>query len=368
MEAMAMQKDANITPKTLASQLSGSLPVHVGSEDVNKCPQLAHLLEDLSHRLTPTGMHKTTQTRLTQASYAMKHARKMYLEKATLHRLTQDVLCEASTRQDENAKDLKKLLDGLTLSELQDHLKLAEDTTSNASQEERHTKQDVFSNYLQSQHTVFGITPEQVLSRAEVCVSNKQVEKLADALEERIEQECTRIASFMDPIEFVNYDPDDVAKIPDRLSDVKRKCADERAKLVHSMMQTDCLFQQVYCLLLEYSKVLQDMMTKQRLSQFPAHHTASGIAMCNTHLKKLRCLELELLIETYTSQAVQALKLIHGHLEDRRVRAEKSLTRLEHKMSSYSGLDSKFQDLLKEYSKLQQDIIFTKKSMEEFAE
>lgn len=73
-----------------------------------------------------------------------------------------------------------------------------------------------------------------------------------------------------------------------------------------------------------------------------------------------RCLELQVLTETYTSQSVHALKLLQSHLQQRQTKAEESLVKLRHSMDAYKDLDPKFQDLLKEYAKLQEDINFAK--------
>lgn len=67
-------------------------------------------------------------------------------------------------------------------------------------------------------------------------------------------------------------------------------------------------------------------------------------------------------MDTYTSQSVPALKTIHSHVKERTADAERSLAKLRHELSGYSGLDPKFQALLKEYAKLQQDIQFCKMS------
>ena len=75
-----------------------------------------------------------------------------------------------------------------------------------------------------------------------------------------------------------------------------------------------------------------------------------------------RCLELEILTATYSSQSVRALKMLQGHMLQRRTQAEESLAKLRHAMGAYEHLDPKFQDLLKEYSKLQEDIRFAKMS------
>lgn len=78
-----------------------------------------------------------------------------------------------------------------------------------------------------------------------------------------------------------------------------------------------------------------------------------------------RCIELEILTDTYTSKSVPALKLLHSHIEEHRKQADEALTRLKHELKSYGGLDEIFQELLKEFSQLQEDINFCKKSTKE---
>lgn len=75
-----------------------------------------------------------------------------------------------------------------------------------------------------------------------------------------------------------------------------------------------------------------------------------------------RCLELEVLTETYTGQSVRALKLLQSHLQQRKAHLEECLVKLRHSVDAYKDLDPKFQGLLKEYAKLQEDISFAKMS------
>ncbi|XP_042238677.1 uncharacterized protein LOC121877115, partial [Homarus americanus] len=136
--------------------------------------------------------------------------------------------------------------------------------------------------------TIFGITPEQLLARAEMKASDQQTEKLASAIEKKLEREWDKMASFMDPAGYSMYDLEQVVKIPVLVEDTKRKVAEERNKLIHSMTQTDCLFQQVYSLLLEYGKVLLALMSKQRLSHYLTQHLSSCTVTLSIQLQKLR--------------------------------------------------------------------------------
>ncbi|XP_042885405.1 uncharacterized protein LOC122261698 [Penaeus japonicus] len=335
-----------ISAEELSNQLSGNLPVYISPEDVNKYPQVTHLLEDLTHRLMPTGMSKNTYTLLTQATHSMKQARQKCLEVSTLHRLIQDVLYESPSEKDEE-QYMKEMQEALTLSELQDHILLVDPESSYNEQEPQHT---------------FGITQDLVLARAATTVSKKHIRELANALELQLEHEWVRIAVFHDPVGFLSYNPDEVAKIPEELENTHRKMVSDRNKLVHSITQTDFLFQQVHGLLLEYGSVLKGLMSKQRLSHYPAQHVESLNIILGAQLLKLKCIELEILVDTYTSQSVPALKTIHSHVKERTADAERSLAKLRHELSGYSGLDPKFQALLKEYAKLQQDIQFCKMS------
>ncbi|XP_071549259.1 uncharacterized protein [Panulirus ornatus] len=350
-----------ISAEALANQLSGSLPLYIGPDDVNKYPKLSHLLEDLSHRLTPTGVHKTTNTQFTHAMHSMKYARQKYLEEATLYRLTHSVLCEESTNKEKETKDMKEMLEALIVSELQDHLKLVEHMSSEGSCESQ-----LEALATNKQCTAFGITTEHLLARAEILMSDNHLKKFVKILEKRLEQEWIKIASFKDPKGFSEYDPDDVVIIAEDLESMKRQIAEERNKLVHLITQTDCLFQQVHVLLLEYGQVLKALMSKQRLSRYPSQHLTSCTLTVSVQLLKLKCIELEILVNTYTSKSVPALKLISSHLDERRTQTDEALTRLKHEMKSYSGLDPRFQDLLKEYVRLQEDIHFCRKSAQEY--
>ncbi|KAK3860958.1 hypothetical protein Pcinc_033021 [Petrolisthes cinctipes] len=352
---MSRSTSPDITAKNLSGQLSGNLPVYVSPDDITKHPLLSQLLEDLILRLTPTGVHKTTHTQLTQTTQAMMHARQKFLEAATLHRLTTDVLLN-TTGNDGDQKVRRDMLEALTLSEVQDHLTLIgpaeDDQAKSTHQGNQH------SPPATGKARVFGLNEEDLMLSLDVRVRREQSMRLAGALEVQLEKEWTKIAAFVDPFEFMSYDLDKVMAIVERLQSTKQKLTKEKNQLVHSTFQTDCLSEQVYRQLVEYSKVLHSLARKQRLSSYFSQHLASSLVNLNTHTLRLRCLQLEVLVATYTSQTVPALRSLEGHLTQRGKVAQQNLTRLNHAFASFSGLDSQYQELLHEYAKLQEDIAF----------
>ncbi|XP_063883192.1 uncharacterized protein LOC135112608 [Scylla paramamosain] len=348
---MAHLSSEVVSAEALSNHLSESLPVYVSHQDVTKHPQLSHLLEDLSLRLTPTGVFRGTHTRLMHASATLKHARVKYLEAATLHRVSQDVLLNMCDGENKKERGMRKMLEAVTLSELQDHLVLVQ--SSPEAQEESGGNKEL---------TLFGITPEDVLARCKALKPELYIKDLSSAMETFLEQEWIKISSFLNPIDFEGCDSQDSTRVVEHLENTKQRLAEESNKLTHCVIQTHHFSQKVYGLLFEYSKILKSLVSKQRLSLYPAHHLANSLVTLKTHFLKLRCLELEILTATYNSQSVRALKLLQGHLLQRRTQAEESLAKLRHAMDAYKHLDPKFQDLLKEYSKLQEDIRFAKMS------
>lgn len=343
-----------LVAEALASQLNGSLPIYLCAEDVNKHPDLSHLLEDLTHRLTPTGMHKPTYAQHTNATHAMKHARLKYLEEATLHRLIQDVVYQQPKTVQEK-KLLKEVGEALTLAQIQSHLQLLPCESSENSPGGEMNKEDLESFQQQSQF-LFGITPAIIVARAEMCISAKQIKVIFDGVEEQLMNEWIRIAAFQDPIGFLSYDPDEVIKIPEKLESTWCSVSTERKKLVHSITQTDYLYLQVRDHLLEYGNLLKTLMSKQRLCHYPAQHTECLYVQLSALLLKLKCIELEILLNTYTSKSVPALKFVYGHIKERTMKAERSLARLKHELGGFNGLDSRFKALLTDYAKIQADI------------
>ncbi|XP_050710705.1 uncharacterized protein LOC126995254 [Eriocheir sinensis] len=348
---MALSSSDIMSSESFSNHLSGSLPVYVSPQDITKHPQLSHLLKDLSLRLTPTGTLKSTHTRLAHATAALKHARMKYLEEATLHRVSQDVLLKMCDGDDKEENKMRKMLEAVTLSELQDHLQLVR-SSDEGQREGRSSKM----------HTMFSISPEDLLASCKALNPGAYIDDLSYAMEVWLEQEWIKISSFLKPVGYESCDSHEATKIVESLETTKEKLAEESNKLIHSVIQTDCLNQKVYGLLFDYSKILKSLVSKQRLSHYPAQHLANCLVSLRAHFLKLRCLELEVLTETYTSQSVRALKLLQSHLQQRRTQTEESLVKLRHSMDAYKDLDPKFQGLLKEYAKLQEDISFAKMS------
>ncbi|MPC31051.1 uncharacterized protein LOC123506035 isoform X2 [Portunus trituberculatus] len=344
---------SEVSPEALSNRLSESLPVYVSHQDVTKHPKLSHLLEDLTLRLTPTGVLRATQTRLMHASVTLKHTRVKYLEAATLHWVSQDVLLNMSDGETEKEKGMRKMMEAVTLSELQDHLVLTK--SSPGTQEKGGGNKEL---------TLFGISPADMVGRSKALTPELYIKDLSAAMEAFLEQEWIKIRSFLNPVDFEDCDWQDTSKVVEHLETTKQRLAEESSKLTHCVIQTHHFSQKVYSLLFEYSKILKTLVSKHRLSLYPAHHLANSLITLKTHFLKLRCLELEILTATYSSQSVRALKMLQGHLLQRRTQAEESLAKLRHAMAAYEHLDPKFQDLLKEYAKLQEDIRFAKMSSE----
>lgn len=348
-----------LSSESLSNQLSDNLPTYVSVDDINQHPELSQLLCNLSQRLTSAGVHRATQAKLDRQTTALKQSRHKYLEVATLHRLTQDVVnkvpSETNTGEfQSNKKDLKELGEALTLASLPDHMLLPvnNDKADNG---------DDATGIDTAEH-LFDISPSVITAKVQTIVTPKHLKTLGQFLEQKLEMDWTKLAAFLNPIEFMSYDPDEVEKIPDYLENKKKEIDIESGKLEHDIIQNDVLFQKVFSMLLDYGSLLNGLTSKQRLSSFPQRHLTSISTDLSVHLLKMKCMKLELMVSTYGKSTVPALTALRRQLDARTATAETNSAKLDNQLSVYEGLDPKFIALLQEYDQIQKNIEFCRTS------
>ncbi|XP_068227103.1 HAUS augmin-like complex subunit 4 [Palaemon carinicauda] len=337
-----------LTAEALASRLNNSLPVYTSADDVSKHPDLSHLLEDLTHHVTSTYVTKSTYAELSHATQAMQLARLKYLQEKTFRHLIYAVVYkkDGSLKQKKGFEEVDK---AVALAEIQNHLQLISwnsenDETTNASSD------------TSLKQFVFGITPDVINAHSEVVNLSKYNSGITTAVESQLTDEWMRIAGFHNPTGFGSYDVEEMFQIPKSLEALLQSISGERQKLMLSITQTDYLFLQVRDHLVEYGNLLEMMMVKQRFCQYSTKHAESIYVQLSALLLKLRCMELEILLNTYTSSLVPALRHIHNHISERIPVAERNLARLKLELGSFGKLDSRFKSLLVEYAQLQGDI------------
>ncbi|XP_066944810.1 HAUS augmin-like complex subunit 4 [Macrobrachium rosenbergii] len=345
-----------LTAEALASRLNNSLPVFTSAEDVSKHPDLSHLLEDLTHHVTPTYVTKSTYAELSHATQVMQLARQKYLQEAMFHHLMYTVIYKkhSSPKKKKCFEDVRK---AVALAEIQSHLHLLPWSSEN----DNETNNKVSDASLKQ--LTFGITPEVIDTHAEMFDMSKYSSEISSEVESHLIDDWMRIAGYHDPTGFESYDVEEVVKIPETLEISLQSMTEERQKLVLSITQTDYLFLQVRDHLVEYGNLLEMLMSKQRFCQYPTKHTESLYVQLSALLLKLKCMELEILLNTYTSSSVPALKYIHSHIRERIPSAERNLARLKLELGSFGKLDTRFKSLLVEYAQLQGDIEVYKSSL-----
>jgi len=336
--------------ENLSNQLCDSLPAYVSVDDINQHPELSALLCNLGQRLTSTGVHRATQAKLDQQTTALKQARQKYLDVAVLHRLTQDVVNKVPLESDpgeskSDIKDLNELCEALTLAELPDHMLLPSDNGDEATAEH-----------------LFDVSPLVITAKVKTIVTPHHLKTLGQALEQKLETDWTKLAAFLNPIEFMSYDPVEIEKIPEYFEDKKKEIKSENYKLEHDIIQNDVLFQQVYSMYLDYTSLLNGLASKQRLSKFPEKHLSSISTDLTVHLLKMKCMKLQLMVSTYRKSTIPVLTSLRRQLDARIATADQKSARLNTQLDIYTGLDPNFQALLKEYDQIQKNIEFLRTS------
>ena len=85
-------------------------------------------------------------------------------------------------------------------------------------------------------------------------------------------------------------------------------------------------------------------------------------------LVNFRCLELEILLSTYSGSSVQALKKIRSHLKASITAAEADIERTRASLVQYEAVGEEFGSVVKDYAKVKEEIKGTRWALKELKE
>ncbi|XP_070576012.1 HAUS augmin-like complex subunit 4 isoform X2 [Ptychodera flava] len=328
-----------------------SLPTHVTSYDVDNNPEFIKLLTSLSQHLMDTGVSKEIERDRRQAEETLKQEKLAYLQLHLLHLELQEFImdyeikCHDITPSTDTKQFYEAVKQCLYSAEVCDYLDYNLASTSEDST------------------TLLGLKKEDVLRNNPHRKRLHSIEQqLIPKIEERLRKKCETLVTYHQPQKSESTSELSFAKAFQLPSVLERECnvlKEEKKQLRHDKAKRDKKFWQYYQALIEWSNLLTQVIKEHRLKSKAYEDSVTTdwlSARCQATCLKIRCVEADVLCDTYTKESVEALKQIKHHVNHTIRDCESELGRLSQALQSYESLGMGFKEVVKQYGQLQEEI------------
>ncbi|KAK3085659.1 hypothetical protein FSP39_006782 [Pinctada imbricata] len=372
------------------TKVKEAFPVEFSEECMHQNPEFVKLLNELSQHVCPTGVSKQVQTDLHQVSQhvcpsgvskqvqsdlhqaekELRYEKHPWLMNHILYTELEKLLLEAEIEVLEGAEpqhELEKLL-------LEAEIEVLEGAEPQHGKQFYSMLQDHFTtiktgDYLNccpdpgSKVRLLGLTPEVILEQNTHMQNLPYIEqKLIPLIEEQLSKKCDKL------LDYYNSTHDDIgsdltvgqgSQLPNVIEVYRQKIDDEREQLKKELRRQDAQFKAYYATLLDSMHLLEELVSKYRLRNQSQHDSVMAEWMMmkfDGFCLKIRVLELEIMIETYTFETTKALQKIRDHLDVALAEATKKRTQLQKLLETYQSVGMGFDDLVKEYGRLKEEV------------
>jgi len=339
-----------ISAQETADKLNCSLPVHLTSSNVQQNPEFAKLLTSLTKHLTDSGMSLAVHKDMTQAEDALRQQKMKYLQLLTLYSEIKELLIEY---------DLKKqdVHPSSTTSQLYEALK------ASLAQAEALDYLDFHPEGGEQSATLLGLKKEHLTGEHEkISVHQSLQQSIIPELESRLRSKCETVASFHKPAKQVENEQLSFAKatqLPAFLENEKQLLEQEKKQIHHNRMLRDKQFRQLYEVLMQSLQTLEKLIADHRLQSQAKHDRVTAewlTAKCDAMYLKIRVLQNQMIRDTYTPEAIEALKRIKAYLKDAEEESSAELFRLTQTLLAYESVGMGFDSLVQQYTTLMAEI------------
>ncbi|XP_054849459.1 HAUS augmin-like complex subunit 4 [Eublepharis macularius] len=328
----------------LLQQGHGSLlpPCSLTTEDLAAYPGLANLLMALTKHMDSSGLSTNLAQQLEEAKKELHLRRANWLKWETLHRVLQEALRDSgSGLAAQDKKFLEVLEQQLLVGELRQMLNSGPSAQG-------------------TQPSLLGLMPSDLL---ELLPSNQELEQMRKhlpvELEKHLKRKCLALLSYFCP------ESDDAGEIPraalmrtlaECLAAEKQRLQEASAQnqqLVGLLEQQKAAYPQVLlrCLaLLKHLAREHRLGTQSELDRLNAQYLE---IKCSAMFLKIRLEELTVLLETYVPEKVDVHRMMRDNLQAAICQGEQDLAASRQILSSYETLGPEFEELVKEYARLQ---------------
>ncbi|CAL1540088.1 unnamed protein product [Lymnaea stagnalis] len=328
-----------------------SWPRTMTDEEVSKYPKFSSLLLQLIEKLALNGASQYMEKKLDLAKRNLHQARYSWLMNHNSYHELNELLTDLEVRGQEGtlSADEKKFQvifrKTLAYNEIGDYLH--------------------FPSSLNSKSTLFGLTASDIERLNPVKSFLPEFQQIVlPMLEERLRKKVADLYAFYDPIRSQESGSDHLlsakaASLPDLIEQRKQTLVQEARGLKADRAMRDRQFWSYYQKLLESLSVLDTMINDFKLGHQAEIDDAKVeflTARCEGLCLKVRLTHQRVLCDTYTADAVKALKKIGDHLHAAIKQMEAELTATSHSLQTYHAVGPEFRKVVQEYTRLKKDI------------
>ncbi|XP_062993506.1 HAUS augmin-like complex subunit 4 [Elgaria multicarinata webbii] len=317
-------------------------PSSLTDEDLAAYPGLANLLMGLTKHMDSSGLSVNLAQQMEEARKELQLRRANWLKWEAIYRLLQEALRELGTGPaPQDRKVLEVLEQQLLVAELKRILSLNPSLQG-------------------TQPSLLGLESSQVLELLPPRQELEQMQKqLPTELEKRLKSKCFAVLSYYRP---ESDGAGETARgamfgtLAESLAVEKQRLKEAQVRhqeLVGLLEQQKAAYPQV---LLRCLAILKRLAREYRLgaqSELDQLNTQYLEMKCSAMFLKLRLEELSILLETYTPEKVGVHRMMRDNLKATLNQEEQDLATSRKILSNYETLGPEFEELVKEYARLQ---------------
>lgn len=334
-----------LSSQETADKLNSSLPINLTTSHVQQYPDFVKLLSSLTSHVTDSGMSFSVHKDMKQAEDCLRQQKLKYLQLLALYSELKEMLIDYDIKKQEihpgsnTAQLFEALKESLAQAEALDYL-------------------DFHPEGGERSVSLLGLKAEHIISQ---CHKKSLHQGIIPELESRLKSKCETVANFYKP-EKQNDSQLLFAKatqLPALLENEKQTVDQEIKQLHHNRMLRDKQFRQLFEVLMQSLRTLESLIADHKLQSQVKHDRVTAewlTAKCDAMCLKVRVLQNQMIKDTYTPEAVAALKRIKAYLKDAEEQSAAELHRLSQMLIAYESVGMGFDALVQQYAALMAEI------------
>ncbi|XP_058861497.1 HAUS augmin-like complex subunit 4 isoform X2 [Acipenser ruthenus] len=347
----------------LHEQVLTSLPMcQMSEDDLSQNPQFSKLLSALCQHMDETGLTIQLKKKLQKAEREVQLQKLSWLRSESLFRLIQEMIQEYHIRK----QDSQLLHEDCKLYETLEQCLLVTQCVREL---------DPSSTTAEDKPQLLGLSKQNVLNRMPPDQDAKRMrQRLVREFEDRLKRKCFTILSYYQPDwegESEGLKTLKLSRLPESLENESKRLESQRAKERESAI---LLHRQTHCYLSELLgciQILQSLILDHRLraqNDLDRKKTEYMEAKCQIIILKIRMEMLQVQLDTYTPKKIAVHRTIRDTLESALKSEQVERQSSQRMLSSFEILGQDFEAVVKEYSRLQQEIKNKKWALQEFSQ
>ncbi|XP_068721228.1 HAUS augmin-like complex subunit 4 isoform X2 [Montipora capricornis] len=335
-----------LSAQETAEKLNSSLPVNLTSSHVQQYPDFTKLLTSLTRHVTDSGMSLAVYKDMKQAEGSLRQQKLKFLQLLALYSELKELLIDYDLRKQDvhpsssAAQLFEALKESFAQAEALDYLNFHPEGGEKTV-------------------TLLGLKAENLMGQHH---KKSVYQSIIPELESRLRSKCETVASFHKPSKQIDDSQLLFAKatqLPALIENEKQSVEQEMKQLHHSRMLRDKQFRQLFEVLMQSLQTLERLIADHRLQSQAKHDRVTAewlTAKCDAMCLKVRVLQNQMIRDTYTPDAMAALKRIKAYLKVAEEQSAAELHRLNQMLVAYESVGMGFDSLVQQYGALMAEI------------